>query len=206
MNIASYWNERYQENLSYGNVLLQPVQRLALYKKKGSVLDLGCGTGLATFYLAEKGFHVDANDISDVAVAHVKKIAHEKKLDSFISVESCSIADILKRKKKFDIILCTSVLHIQKRKDAYLYLKQMVEKTKKGGIHVIAAITKQGDFFKMKHNKERFYIEELELFNYYKKQGWEILEFHLAWGTSAQKDSKNRSYRNKTVIITAQKP
>ena len=61
------WNERYQENAgrSKPSYLVTRYHHLA---HVGRALDVACGNGRNSLYLAETGFHVDAVDISEVAI------------------------------------------------------------------------------------------------------------------------------------------
>ena len=69
------WNTKYK-NIDYKRSVADPLQRFSflwesLEPKPGHnlrALDLACGTGQNSLHLAEKGFHVDAMDISDVAL------------------------------------------------------------------------------------------------------------------------------------------
>jgi tellurite methyltransferase len=64
------WDIRYQNDL--GN--LTPSSVLSQYwhlASRGSALDIACGNGRNSLFLAEKGFIVDAVDISTVATGHL---------------------------------------------------------------------------------------------------------------------------------------
>ena len=64
------WDTRYKDDL--GN--LNPSSILTQYwhlASCGSALDIACGNGRNSLYLAEKGFTVDAVDISTVATDHL---------------------------------------------------------------------------------------------------------------------------------------
>ena len=65
------WNQRYREDM--GNPV--PSRLVARYyadAPPGNALDIACGNGRNSIFLAEKGFQVDAVDISDVAIARLK--------------------------------------------------------------------------------------------------------------------------------------
>jgi len=65
------WNQRYQNN----PIPNQPIEILkkALPLIEGKkALDIACGMGRHSIYLAKKGFIVDALDISSVAIAQLK--------------------------------------------------------------------------------------------------------------------------------------
>lgn len=84
MKDKAYWNNYYEKNLS--EMEKEPSKFLVDYVdslKKGKVLEIACGAGRNSIYLAGKGFSVDANDFSDVAIskAQNKAKAESKEVD-----------------------------------------------------------------------------------------------------------------------------
>ncbi|MEM5565384.1 class I SAM-dependent methyltransferase [Psychroserpens sp. AS72] len=71
------------------------LEQKALQLAKGTVLDVGCGSGSHSLYLQEKGFKVKAIDISEGAV----KVAKQR------GVKHVEQKDILKETETFDTIL-----------------------------------------------------------------------------------------------------
>ena len=62
------WNKRYSEktpSLAVPRIVGDYIDRAPV----GRALDIACGTGATSLFLAEKGYAVDAVDISDVALA-----------------------------------------------------------------------------------------------------------------------------------------
>jgi len=49
---------------------------------RGRALDIACGMGRNTHYLADKGFEVDAVDLSDYALKHIKEDQNINKIDA----------------------------------------------------------------------------------------------------------------------------
>lgn len=79
------WNRKYRERL---NEVKQPEPNLRLkalcsYLKGGKALDLACGLGGNSLFLAQQKFQVDALDISDVAVNYLKEQVKEKNIGIF---------------------------------------------------------------------------------------------------------------------------
>lgn len=97
------WNEKYQN----APMPSKPIAALDLVMDKlqegDRALDIACGMGRHTNYLASKNIYVDAIDISDVALNKLDKSpyinAMDKDLDSFIIP-----------KEQYDLILCTNFL------------------------------------------------------------------------------------------------
>ena len=64
------WNRRYLEGRE--SALHATLTRFYHLAPKGRALDIACGTGETSIYLAKKGFKVDAFDISDVAIRRAR--------------------------------------------------------------------------------------------------------------------------------------
>ena len=62
------WNKRHAQKAS-GKLISDIVRVFSDRARPGQALDVACGTGAVSLYLAKKGFCVDAVDISDVALA-----------------------------------------------------------------------------------------------------------------------------------------
>lgn len=93
-------------NFTYKNIL----GVINKYLKKGDkILDLGCGVGTISIYLASKGFKVSSVDISEKAIVSAKESARKiltKHSPNFM------VLDISKKspKGKFDLVLIMEVL------------------------------------------------------------------------------------------------
>ena len=62
------WNKRYSEK-DPGQRIPRIVRAYIDRAPAGRALDIACGTGAVSLFLAERGYTVDAVDISDVALA-----------------------------------------------------------------------------------------------------------------------------------------
>ncbi len=83
------WNDRHRATLADGDAAQSPTALLLEHgdlldgQPRGGALalDVACGLGRNTFHLAERGFAVEAVDVSDVAIEHVGRLAGERGLD-----------------------------------------------------------------------------------------------------------------------------
>ena len=75
-----FWNERYQSSARIwsGNPNPQLVSEIGGLEP-GRALDVGCGEGADAIWLAERGWHVVATDISSVALG--RAVAHARTRD-----------------------------------------------------------------------------------------------------------------------------
>jgi len=96
------WNKRYQNN----PIPDRPIELITNYTnqaKIGRALDIACGMGRHSKYLASVGFEVDALDISSVAIEEISNIPniYPKEVD-FDSYEL--------PKDRYELIICTFFL------------------------------------------------------------------------------------------------
>ncbi len=96
------WNKKYQNNPPQD----KPVKLITDYTNLATgskALDIACGMGRHSKYLASIGFEVDALDISSVAIASLQNIPHihpkEVDFDSYVFPKSY-----------YDLIICTYFL------------------------------------------------------------------------------------------------
>lgn len=113
------WDEKYQNN----KIPDEPIKLVTDYVKLATgkhALDIACGMGRHSKYLASLGFNVDALDISTVALEQLKNIPqiHAKEVD----FDTYTLP-----KEKYDLIVCTYYLE---RK----LFPQMIEALKPNGI------------------------------------------------------------------------
>ena len=77
------WEEIYQKE---GEIFSKPLPKIMKFSKLfnkqryNKILDLGCGTGRHSIYLAQQGFDIYAMDISKTGIEILKKNAKTKKL------------------------------------------------------------------------------------------------------------------------------
>jgi len=69
-------------------------------------LDLACGSGRNTLFLASKGYHVDAVDISPVALAHLRQ-----QVESYsVSLIEADLDTFVPQQNRYDLVVMTNYL------------------------------------------------------------------------------------------------
>ena len=69
------------------------------------MLELGCGQGRDTLFLASKGIEVSAFDCSKVAIEELIRLAKEKNLLFNIRVSTCDVKGVIPfRNEEFDAV------------------------------------------------------------------------------------------------------
>ena len=88
-DMRSLWDARYEaKGALWGAEPNQFLAEIAEVLEPGTALDLGCGQGRNSLWLASRGFEVTGLDLSSVAIEQAKAVAAELDLDaSFESVD-----------------------------------------------------------------------------------------------------------------------
>ena len=83
----TYWNERYEgEPSRYGQEPNEVVVQILDDVRPGRVLDVACGQGRNSVWLAQRGHDVTALDVSDVAIAQARSVAESRGVDMAFEV------------------------------------------------------------------------------------------------------------------------
>lgn len=135
------------------------------------VLDVGCGEGRNSIYLAEKGHEVDAFDISEAGIRKATKISKHKNVDVNFWIQD--LAEY-KFQKEYDVILSHGVLHLPDKEVRNEFIEKAKENTKPGGYNIIGIFTNRlpaaPDL--VQFTKSLFYVGEI--LNMY--SDWEIIK------------------------------
>ena len=126
------WNKRFVE-FPMPDGVAKTLEKYISNAQVGNALDIACGTGRNSHFLAQKGFLVDAVDISDYALDNVKNISTINKIEADLDVYNLE-------KDKYDLIV--NVNYLNRR-----LLPQIKEALKSGGVIVFETfIVAHGDF------------------------------------------------------------
>ncbi len=108
-NPKEQWNQRYQEIDRLWISQADPSLVVAVDTlTPGSALDLGCGEGRNSLYLAKRGWNVTAVDFSDVALERLKTAASTAEVS--INLVNDDLTEFLKdTKTKFDLVVIANI-------------------------------------------------------------------------------------------------
>jgi 2-polyprenyl-3-methyl-5-hydroxy-6-metoxy-1,4-benzoquinol methylase len=125
---------------------LEPPQELVWlidsgHVEPGTVLDLGCGNGHYSIYLAKKGFTVTGIDISKNAIDHAKKNATDANVQiTFIEIDARDISNV---PGTFDFIFEWGLLHFILPQFRGKYVQDISQKIKLGGLYIVLTFNEQ---------------------------------------------------------------
>ena len=107
--------------------------------KKGKTLDLCCGAGTNTIYLAEKGFEVTAIDISQRAIEYAKKKAEQANVKINFMVQS--FVDLSIEDEEFDFVFDMGCFHHVEIMDRHRFIKGVHRVLKKAGDYLLTCFS-----------------------------------------------------------------
>ncbi len=114
------WDEKYTKKTKIPEEPIDLVREYAQLAPGKKALDLACGMGRHSKYLASEGFEVDALDISSVAISHLQGFEH-------ITAKEVDFDSYTLPKETYDLIVCVYFL---KRS----LFAQMIDALKPNGI------------------------------------------------------------------------
>ena len=137
-----FWEETYKDDSvsTFGTDPNQSVKDYEhLFDKTWNVLEIGCGEGRNSIYLASKGFtNIDAFDLSENGIAKLSKIANKRGLQ--INAWAQDLREF-EFKKQYDLIISYGTLFFVEKQDWKSLLLRAKENTNIGGIHIMQIFT-----------------------------------------------------------------
>ena len=161
------WNKKYKSNPKMPIDIIDIVKEYAPLVKGKDALDIACGTGRHSKYLANMGFRVDALDISPIALKSLDGIEN-------ITTKEVDFDTYKLQKDRYDLIVCVNFL---KRE----LFSQIYQALKDNGIFIFESFIYHPNNTKAPSNRS-FLLEKGELETtiakdykvLYLKEFWEI--------------------------------
>lgn len=92
LDATTFWDQRYQEKDRIWSGRVNPVlAEVAADLEVGGALDLGCGEGGDSVWLAAMGWRVTGVDISETALRRAREAAEQREVDSRTTFELCDL-------------------------------------------------------------------------------------------------------------------
>lgn len=135
-----FWEKSYEnvEINTFGDASKEVKMVIDKIPENCDVLDMGCGDGRHSLYLAQKGFNVDAFDISENGINKLNTLAKNNNLKINAWVEG--VEDFI-FKKKYDLIIAHGLFQFIKKDIRDKAIKEMKNATNMGGYNIIAVFT-----------------------------------------------------------------
>ncbi len=150
------WEKEYR-NPKLISLAIEPIQSVKdwvrfLRREKGvefsglKILDLGCGNGKNSLYIAEQGEgnEVFGIDISKTAIEYANKLAAEKNVSATFKQGSIGVA-LPQSDNIYDIALDVTSSNSLSEKEREMYLKETARVLKPGGHFFLRTLCKDGD-------------------------------------------------------------
>ena len=141
------WDKKYKTNV-IPTKIVEVVEKYAKLAIGKNALDIACGMGRNSKFLATEGFQVDALDISQIAIEKLQNIEN-------ITAQEVDFDTYTLKENSYDLIVCTYYLNRS-------LFSQIEKALKEDGIFIFQTFMHHADNTKSPSNKS-FLLEEGEL-------------------------------------------
>jgi SAM-dependent methyltransferase len=164
------WNRKYREKptLLTSRPPAPMVEAYAHAAQGREAIDLACGNGRNTIYLASKGFHVDAVDISAVALADLQARIEQPE----IHLIEADLDSFTPQQEHYDLAVMTNYLDRE-------LIRRTAEALKKDALFIVETYMAHPDNEKRDSNPD-FLLQPQELKTLF-AQGFEIVAYEEFW-------------------------
>ncbi len=150
------------------------ISKFVKYIPKGRVLDLGCGRGNNSLFLASKGFLVTAVDKNNNQIEKIKRLAKSQNIS--IKAKHKDIRDFSFRKNYYSAIIATNSLFFLSKKEFDSIIKKMKTAVKENGLIIISSFTTKDEMFKKMSRSKQFIKTSERTFRDKKGNKWYFLK------------------------------
>ncbi|WP_312272803.1 tellurite resistance methyltransferase TehB [Pseudescherichia sp.] len=191
----NYFTEKYGLTRTHSEVLAASAR-----VSPGKTLDLGCGNGRNSLYLAANGYSVTAWDKNPMSIANIERI---KAAEGLTNLEIATVdLNALSFEGEYDFILSTVVMMFLEPQTIPGLIANMQRTTVPGGYNLIVAAMDTDDFpctvgFP-------FAFKTGELAEYY--TGWEVVKYNEDVGELHRTDANGNRIRLRFATLLARKP
>ncbi len=191
----NYFTEKYGMTRTHSEVVYS-----AGIVKPGKTLDLGCGNGRNSLYLAANGFDVTAWDKNANSIDNIESIKAKEGITNL----QTAIQDLntLRFDGEYDFILSTVVLMFLQAETIPGLIDNMQRCTKPGGYILIVAAMDTEDY--PCNVGFPFAFKTGELSGYY--AGWEQLKYNEDVGELHRTDAQGNRIKLRFATLLARKP
>ena len=191
----NYFTEKYGMTRTHSEVVYS-----AGMVKPGKTLDLGCGNGRNSLYLAANGFDVTAWDKNANSIDNIESIKAKEGITNL----QTAIQDLntLRFDGEYDFILSTVVLMFLQPETIPGLIDNMQRCTKPGGYNLIVAAMDTEDY--PCNVGFPFAFKTGELSGYY--AGWEQLKYNEDVGELHRTDAQGNRIKLRFATLLARKP
>ena len=190
----NYFTEKYGMTRTHSDVV-----HAATLIKPGKTLDLGCGNGRNSLYLAANGYDVTAWDKNAMSIKNLLSIRDSEGLENL----QAEVKDLnaLSFDGEYEFILSTVVMMFLEAKTIPGLIANMQRCTKPGGYNLIVAAMDTDDFPCTVGFPFAFKAGELK--NYY--EGWDLLKYNEDVGELHRTDENGNRIKLRFATMLARK-
>lgn len=197
-----YFNKKYKLNRVHTD--LYSIYNTYLQQEKNlNILDVGCGSGRNLLFLALKGHTVTGIDRDESAIAQIKQIAQDEKMNTVVPVIQDLHHPLNLQQNAYNLIISTVSLQFLQPIRIPSLLMELQQATANQGFHFLVFPIKSTKF--TLPGGFTYLADSYELYDYYQNSGWSILEYQESVGQLHKVDEAGKPVQGMFALLLAQK-
>lgn len=183
--------------------IIEALPRLQL-PAHARALDVGCGRGRNSLYLALHDIHVDAVDRNGEALEALARIMADEGRQAQVNIRALDLNQASAQtllQGQYELVVCTVVLMFLQAEAAIAVVRQMQAATAPGGYNLIVCAMDTADY--PSTQPFPFTLREGQLFTLY--QGWELLKYNENPGHLHKTDAEGKPIAMRFATLLARK-
>jgi ubiquinone/menaquinone biosynthesis C-methylase UbiE len=150
----AYTSGEYKNHWHYSNPSQELATLLATVNiRAGSALDIGCGAGVETVFLAENGFRTSGIDVSDKAIELAKSLAKRRKVR--IDFRTGTVLDLPYHDREFVFLNDRGCLHNLELDEWTDYVSEVARVAKSGAYFLLRGASNKESHEQFTHLTEK---------------------------------------------------
>lgn len=197
-----YFNKKYGLGTAHHDLVLI-YQTYLRHLQNASILDVGCGSGRNSLYLAKMGHCLTGIDHNQTAIDTLRDIAQKEVLPDVVA-QLCDLNQSLSfRAEYYDLVLSTVTLQFLNPQRIPALITELQELTKIDGYHFLV-FPIQSERYPLPHSFT-YLPKSAEMYHRYQDNGWSILEYKESVGHLHKQDVLGKQISGLFGMLLAQK-
>ncbi len=198
-----YFNKKYKQLSNVHQDLLYVYKTYFKNQDVLNVLDVGCGSGRNSLFLAFSGHRVTGIDINEESIQQIREIAEQENITTINTIVHDLNLPLTEHKELYDFVISTVSLQFLQVDRIPSLLKELRAITAAQGLHILVFPISSAQF--TLPSSFTYLPESDALYHDYQSAGWSVLEYTETIGQLHKTDVTGKPIQGLFGLLLAQR-